>query len=1119
MTGAMPHTALSEAFIPVTAAPVFDPEGIAASLELPVGLTIAEIVAVTLPDVTEADWPELRVTLVTGDGQIPIEPAMWRLVRPNAGVKTVIRIRPGGSDSTLRSILIAVVSVAAMAIGAWAAPLLVPTAGLAQTLVQGLIVAGITIAGSLLVNALIPPAEDKKEAATYSINGWRNEARLGGPVPLVLGKHRMAPVFAAGSYTEIVNGQQFVRALFTFGYGRLDISDIRIGDTPLSEFDEVDTEIREGTDSDAPVTLYPRQVIEEAMGVELVRPLPRNNAGKVIEGDPSIETPVVRYTATDSWRASIIVAFQSGLFRVDDAGDVRSKTVKIRIRQRAEGASTWSTVETLSISARKREAFFSQYTWTLPSRGTWEIEVTRMTDESDSNQVSDRSWLVALQSIRPEYPLNFGKPLALIAIRIRATYQLSGNLDNVNALVQRYGPVWNGTTWSTGLTRNPASAYRTLLQSNANPYPVADSGIDLDQIEDWYEFCEAKGLKYDRIHQDDETLGEALTIASVAGRAAPRHDGIAWGVVIDRPEDLVVDHVNPRNSSGITWSRTYFDPPDAFRVTFADETNDYKLGERIVPWPMHTGDIDLTETLEMPGKTDPDEIWIEARRRMYELLHRPDTFTATQDGQARVVTRGDQVMGSFDVLSSTQIAARVKSVTGALIELDEEASMESGTDYAIRFRVFADASDTIGTSVVRQVAFNATPTRSVRVLDPDSLPEAGDLVHFGPLASESLALKVKAVERGEGFSSVLRMVSAAPEIDTLTDAEVPPAWNARVGAEIYPDAITLDPPSFVAVEHGLVGTGDPDGLRVLFAVGGSTMETVSVRIEHKLSSASSYDSTTVPAADGGADITGYTAGDSVVLRLVGIAADASESVPTATFSLVIGADDPPVPGALEEASIIVSGLLGNSQIVFATGIDSALARVQIYRVPTGDTLDRDIHAVGAPIPVTANTTFAYSDGDGTRENLVRHGGFDSGADWTLDTNWAVGSDVATHTTGAADTIRQAITLSAGKTYRGAVTLSGRTAGSLTPTLFGGTNQTDTAIAADGASYFEIAAVTGNTDLGFTATTDFDGSIDDVIAFLTTPSCVPQGTYDYYLEPQNDLGGAGTISSAFTVTVI
>ena len=46
-----------------------------------------------------------------------------------------------------------------------------------------------------------------------------------------------------------------------------------------------------------------------------------------------------------------------------------------------------------------------------------------------------------------------------------------------------------------------------------------------------------------------------------------------------------------------------------------------------------------------------------------------------------------------------------------------------------------------------------------------------------------------------------------------------------------------------------------------------------------------------------------------------------------------------------------------------------------------------------------------------------------------------------------------------------------------------------------------------------------GSIDAVIAFLVTTLCIDQGTYDYYLEPQNSLGGAGPITSAFTVTVI
>ena len=106
----------------------------------------------------------------------------------------------------------------------------------------------------------------------------------------------------------------------------------------------------------------------------------------------------------------------------------------------------------------------------------------------------------------------------------------------------------------------------------------------------------------------------------------------------------MIDHINPRNSAQFTWSRSYFNPPDAFRIQFMDETNDYLQAERIVPWPGFTGDVTLTEQLELPGKTDPGEIWIEARRRMYELLYRPDAFTAIQDGAARVSNCADSAV-------------------------------------------------------------------------------------------------------------------------------------------------------------------------------------------------------------------------------------------------------------------------------------------------------------------------------------------------------------------------------------------------------------------------------------------------------------------------------------------
>lgn len=1108
--------------IPIHFSPIIGKCPAPAQMTLPAGVTVEAMVHAVLPDLTPDDRDFVLVSLVATGTITPVPQSCWTHVRPKPGVLVVVRTRPGFPAGALASVLSTIFTAAASHFGPLWAAALVPQAGALQTLVGGLITTGLTIVGGLLVQAFVPQPSASADAgerkATYAISGWRNEARPGKPVPLILGKHRYAPPFAAPSFTEIVGDTQYVRALFTFGYGRLDLSDLRIGDTPLSEFDEVEVEIREGLTTDEPVTLYPRQVLEDPETVELVRPFPRDDAGEVIEGDAAEETPVVRFTASDVTEASVILGFSSGLFEVDNSGNLRSRTVDIRIEQRAEGGTAWSEVTTLSITADKREPFYRQFPWTLPSRGRWELRITRMTDESLSTQVSDRCALAAIQSIRPEYPINMDKPLALVALRIKATHQLAGTLDQFNAIAQRYGPVWDGEAWTEGLTRSPASAYRTALQGDANPFPQTDIELDLNQIAGFQEFCADKNLKYDRVHENAESLAEMLATICRAGRATPRHDGQSWGVVIDTPSDVYVDEINPRNSSGIEWKRNYFDPPDGFRIRFPDQTNDYEAAERIVPWPGFEGVPQLTEALELPGKTDPDEIWVEARRRMYELIHRPDTFSTIQDGAVRAVTRGDTVIGCYDSLSTTQVAGRVRAVRNSLVELDEQVTMEAGQVYALRFRVFEDG-DAVGTSVLRHVRTVPGTHLTVQLLQADHLPKPGTFFHFGLMESGQLPLLVKAIEPGQDMSSVLHMVAAAPIIDDLTDAEVPPAWNGRVGAEVEIAAAAPGVPFVTKIEHGLAGTDDADGLRVLFAPGSGTIPTATVRLEHKLASAGTYTETTVAVADGGATVAGYASGDLVDLRLVGISADDMESDPSPVVQVEIGADDPPVPGALDETSIMVSGGLGFAQISLATGTDTALARIQVYRVPSGDTLDRDLHAIGAPIQVTPDTTITYIDGDGTRADLVANGGFDSAADWTLDAGWTIASGEAAHSAGTADTIRQALSLTAGETYRGCVAISGRTAGDLTPSLFGGSDQTVTALDADGTHCFAIAAVEGNTDIGFTASSTFDGSIDDVVLFVESASCAPQGDFDYYLEPQNDNGGVGPTTSAVTITII
>ncbi|MBP1806443.1 TipJ family phage tail tip protein [Rubellimicrobium aerolatum] len=178
-----------------------------------------------------------------------------------------------------------------------------------------------------------------------------------------------------------------------------------VGETAFGAFDEVDVEVREGLSTDLPVTLYPRQVIEEQVGVELARPLPRDDAGEVVEGE-ALASPVTRTTAADARRVALILAWPGGLIRFDEDGEPQPETVEIRIEQRpAGGGAPWAEVRVLRVTAETREAFYRSHAWTLPERGRWELRLTMLTPETESTQVSRRTSWAALQSIRPEYPL------------------------------------------------------------------------------------------------------------------------------------------------------------------------------------------------------------------------------------------------------------------------------------------------------------------------------------------------------------------------------------------------------------------------------------------------------------------------------------------------------------------------------------------------------------------------------------------------------------------------------------------------------------------------------------------------------------------------------------------
>jgi len=131
--------------------PLFDC-GERREITISAGATIYEIVSLSLPGMTPEDALRCRVSLVSSDGSCMIEHSMWHCVKPKPGIRVMIRVVPG--KGSLRAVLSIVVSIAAIASGAWIAGSIMHYAAgsTAYNLVSAGVGIGVPSCGRLQVN-------------------------------------------------------------------------------------------------------------------------------------------------------------------------------------------------------------------------------------------------------------------------------------------------------------------------------------------------------------------------------------------------------------------------------------------------------------------------------------------------------------------------------------------------------------------------------------------------------------------------------------------------------------------------------------------------------------------------------------------------------------------------------------------------------------------------------------------------------------------------------------------------------------------------------------------------------------------------------------------------------
>lgn len=392
---------------------------------------------------------------------------------------------------------------------------------------------------------------------------------------------------------------------------------------------------------------------------------------------------------------------------------------------------------------------------------------------------------------------------ARTAIRIKATDQLNGTVDAINALVTTICPDWDSlsSTWVNRTTNNPASLMRYVLQHPANAQRVSDaelnSRIDISQLQYWHAYCDNKGFTYNNVLSSAKSILDVLRDICAAGRASPALVDGKWTVIIDEPKTNVIQHFSTHNSWGFQGSKPLVKIPDAFKVVYISEKANYVQDEFYV---YNIGQSKETanvfEELQLPGVTNSEAAFMHARWHLAQLLLRPETYNLNVDMEYLVCNRGDLVRVQHDVPQWGVGTARIKDyISTTTLTLDNDIPLVANTNYTIRIRTATGQSITRSLSNITSSGYY----NQISVTQPLSEIEgaADNLVLIGILNKESQECIVLSVEPTTNGSARLTLCDYNSDIYSI-DGGINEQTSFDFPIPNFDPNITRYPDSFIS---------------------------------------------------------------------------------------------------------------------------------------------------------------------------------------------------------------------------------------------------------------------------------------------------------------------------------
>ncbi len=476
---------------------------------------------------------------------------------------------------------------------------------------------------------------------------------------MIYGRHRVYPDLAATPWTEYADNDQYLHQLHCIGQGAYDLEQVRIEDTPIASFEEVETEFVPPGGS---VALFEADVVTapEVAGQELIGANQRD-AGEDGWVGPFTANPA----GTSATEIGIDVVMPRGLYYANDDGSLGNRTIAWKIEARViddDGVAAGDWTELASVSVTKAT--------NTPQRRSYRYMV-------DAGHEIRWGGLKAFL----ENPPAFGD-VTLLAVKMRATDNLSQRSARmINCIVTRKLPVWDPASgWSEPqATRSIAWAFADAARARYGA-DLADARIDLAALHALDAVWQTRGDRFDAVFDQGVTVWEALTRIARCGRALPFLQGGVLRIARDAPRTLPVALFGPRNIVRGSFRVQYImpgeDTADAVTVTYYSERT-WAPDEITASLPDSAAEAtDKPATVELFGCTGADQAEREGLYMAAANRYRRRIVTFRTELEGLIPTYGDLIAITHDLPRWGQ-GGEVTAVDGRTLTLSEPLEWET----------------------------------------------------------------------------------------------------------------------------------------------------------------------------------------------------------------------------------------------------------------------------------------------------------------------------------------------------------------------------------------------------------------------------------------------------------